>query len=167
MLNKKMLLSVLIIGCIATVASAGTFAYFSDAASTSGNTVQSGTLKLNHDALASATLSTLLAQPGDNQKNVGTGSISVQNAGSLDGKVTATISGASGTGMWEHMIIYINGVEAYNRGNYYPVDLGTVNAGTTITPTIQYTFADKDTADQNDAQGQTFTFNVNFALNQL
>lgn len=46
MLNKKMLLSVLIIGVVATAAGAGTWAAFSDTGYTRGNTFTAGTLDM-------------------------------------------------------------------------------------------------------------------------
>lgn len=46
MINKKIILSILIIGTIATIAGAGTWAAFSDAGTSSGNTITAGTLNM-------------------------------------------------------------------------------------------------------------------------
>lgn len=167
MLNKKMLLSVLIIGCIVTIAS-GTYAYFSDQIIAADNNVTAGTLQLN-DNIATQSMKISNAEPGDNEKTVG--NILVKNTGSLDGIVNATISDVTGSEMKPYMLIYItdangNKHELYNRGTEAaPVTLGTMNHGASFRPVITYTFVD-DGTNQNSAQGKTFSFNIKFDLKQ-
>lgn len=76
MLNKKMILSVLIIGCIATVAGAGTWAYYTSSANSYGNSFTAGNLKVTVDQ----EIGDNLVKPGE---TIGDKSIIIKNAGDL------------------------------------------------------------------------------------
>jgi len=84
--NKKIYLSILAIGMAATIAGAGTWAYFSDTVTSTDNKFTAGTLKLaigdgtpqNYNFNFSASV-----KPGD--KNTFAGNIKVQNIGSING----------------------------------------------------------------------------------
>jgi predicted ribosomally synthesized peptide with SipW-like signal peptide len=87
MLNKKMLLSVLVIGCIATVASAGTWAYFSDTETSTGNTFAAGTLDMslsddneNGGSVVATWKSPENYKPGDTFENT----LKFTNTGTID-----------------------------------------------------------------------------------
>lgn len=76
MLNKKMILSVLIIGCIATVAGAGTWAYYTSSVNSYGNSFTAGNLKVTVDS----EIGDNLVKPGE---TIGDKTIIIKNAGDL------------------------------------------------------------------------------------
>ncbi|MDY0129512.1 MAG: TasA family protein [Methanosarcina vacuolata] len=167
-----MLLSVLIIGCIATVTSAGTWAYFNDVATSDDDTVQAGTLELNDEAITSANLNVTNAQPGDSKVTVGT--VTVQNTGSLNGVAVAQISGIVGADLGQYIQIFITDSTGTDKllyngpasGATYSANLGAINAnGGNYNAVVKYSFPENH-ADQNAAQGDTFEFNIDFTLNQ-
>ena len=91
-LNRRRVLSGLgVIGLASAGAGAGTMALFSDTETSSGNTVQAGTLDLTPDSSGSQTL-TIIDSPDGSQSgsgiepgDSGSGSVEVTNSGSLDG----------------------------------------------------------------------------------
>lgn len=88
MLNKKMLLSVLIIGVVATVAGAGTWAAFSDSETSDGNTFTAGTLDLKLNGLDGITGFSIGDVASNAQGNAGT--ITVKNAGTISGNLVVS-----------------------------------------------------------------------------
>ena len=78
MLNKKMLLSLLVIGVVSVTAGAGTWAYFSDTETSEGNTFTTGTL----DIEIPNTFEFGDVAPGD----VETETITIENKGSIAAK---------------------------------------------------------------------------------
>lgn len=78
MLNKKMLLSLLVIGVVSVSAGAGTWAYFSDTETSSGNTFTAGTL----DIEIPNTFNFGNVAPGDTK----TEEITIKNNGSIAAK---------------------------------------------------------------------------------
>lgn len=82
-MNRKILLSLLIIGLVVSIASAGTWAYFSDVKSTQQNTLKAGKLIL--------TLSTTQINLDDKTDNFitpgeyGSGEITIKNDGNIPG----------------------------------------------------------------------------------
>lgn len=89
-MNKKILLSLLIIGVIASVASAGTWAYFSDAKDTDSSTLTSGKLTLGEMSELTITNNNGhdFIVPGD----TGEGSVSITNTGNVPGDLYVKIS---------------------------------------------------------------------------
>jgi predicted ribosomally synthesized peptide with SipW-like signal peptide len=90
-MNKKILVSMMVIGLVATLAGAGLHAYFSDTEKSEGNTFTAGTLNLKvGDADPTAwkiTVSNMY--PGQS----GSESVIVKNDGSLDGRLSISFSG--------------------------------------------------------------------------
>ena len=78
MLNKKMLLSLLVIGVVSVSAGAGTWAYFSDTETSTDNTFTAGTL----DIVIPNTFNFGDVAPGD----VKTETITIENKGSIAAK---------------------------------------------------------------------------------
>ena len=90
-MNKKMLLSILIIGVVAVSAGAGTWAYYSDTETSNDNTLTAGTLDLQLDgANGIAGVSISNVAPGD--LDVTADTILVSNEGTIDGTLTASVS---------------------------------------------------------------------------
>lgn len=103
MLNKKMLLSLLVIGVVSVSAGAGTWAYFSDTETSEDNTFTAGTLDLDltdatDDGTDSETLTWVAGNmaPGDD----GSATMTVTNVGTLAGNLDISaivVTNAPGT----------------------------------------------------------------------
>lgn len=160
MLNKKILLSVLIIGTIAVVAGAGTWAYFDSEQTVEGNTIGSGTLTLipaGESALTAFTIENIV--PGDS----GTASAAnLENSGSVPGHLYAEIT-ATGEENMPDLAVTMNG-EAVTDGA--TIDLGVLAAGATIPVNVAYDFEYLD-EDQNAQQDQTVSYTINYHLMQI
>ena len=170
MLNKKLLLSILIIGCIAIMATAGTFAYFGSGGSASGDTITTGTLILNINNGDTAVYSATNAKP-TNVLVPFSQNISVKNDGSLPGILTASVTGDTGISDLKNVTsIYItdrsNTVKClYGNGVIQgPVTLGTFAPGDQYTPVVSYMI--KDTGNEQNIQSQNFGFSIKYYLKQ-
>lgn len=155
-MNKKILLSLLIIGIIVSVASAGTWAYFSDAKSTQENTLTAGTLKLNEGI----TQAKLFADagyiiPGKS----GSDYIYVQNVGTVPGNLYVRIS-PDGTNkeILDYVTLTVDGSQLTE--NYQ--NIGYLQSWDGKSLNIAYSM---DTA-QTQGQGTTAGFKVDFLLVQ-
>jgi len=80
-MNKKILISLSIIGLIITVVVGGTWAYYFDRVTSTGNTFAYGELKLTLNETDGAPINLTNMQPGD----IASGSMIVENIGSLVG----------------------------------------------------------------------------------
>jgi len=126
-MNKKILLSLLIIGIIASVASAGTWAYFSDIESTATNTITAGSLKIG--AVTSETVifpTNTTIKPGDTLSK----GQQVTNDGNVAGDLYVKIN-PSTTALLDHVSLTVKGgdekpVELTKDGKY--VKVGSMNA---------------------------------------
>lgn len=85
--NKRIILSMLIIGTVATVAGAETWAYFTDTVTSTGNTIKIGTLYLTSDPDTS-----LLTIEGVSPGSSGTLYQTITNSGTLSGKLKIDFS---------------------------------------------------------------------------
>ena len=88
--TKGILMSILMIGVVAMAAGAGTFAYFSDTETSTGNTFTAGTLdlKVNSGDSNVVMFNVNDVKPGDS----GSAEINLSNAGSLDGYLDINFS---------------------------------------------------------------------------
>jgi predicted ribosomally synthesized peptide with SipW-like signal peptide len=89
-MDKKILVSVMVIGLVAALAGAGLYAYFNDTETSSNNTFTAGTLDLTVNGpgfSAPITLSNM--KPGD---DTGYYKWVLKNAGTLPGKISVTFS---------------------------------------------------------------------------
>jgi spore coat-associated protein N len=170
MLNKKVLISILTIGFIASIASAETWAYFTTSASTAENTIKAGTLSLSlTNGVESGIIDDLSfaatgAMPGDTDISVK--KIRVLNSGNIPGKLTVTTANArDNAGMGRYITIKVGGQTVYSRGT--PVEgvlVTSLASKRYVTPEVTYTFSDN--GNQNAVQGDTFTFDLVFTLKQ-
>ena len=84
-MNKKILVSLIVIGVVAAIAIGGTSAYFSDTEKSENNTFTAGTMDLNIDGANTAVQTMNLSNkaPGDsgNERSL------LKNVGSLDGEL--------------------------------------------------------------------------------
>ncbi len=172
MLNKKMLLSVLVLGFVATVAGAGTFAYFDSEQISAANTITSGTLKLDvkddGDNLIDsfAIGGTTGLKPGDsgNAKTY-----TLKNSGSLPGKLIATVTVTNGDKI-PNLATTLTSASITNGAvltNGATIDFGTVNAGAEIPISIDYVYTNVAGAPQNTEQDQTVTYSITYTMTQV
>ncbi|MDI6631481.1 MAG: TasA family protein [Thermoanaerobacteraceae bacterium] len=85
---RKILIALLGVLLVAALAGAGTFAYFSDTETSTGNTFAAGTIDLTLNQSAPAPINLTNMKPGDDVS----ATITVQNVGSLAGKLYADAS---------------------------------------------------------------------------
>lgn len=122
-LNRRRVLSGLgVIGIASAGAGAGTMALFSDSETSSGNTVQAGTLDLN-DGVSSTSFSIGTGSSGLKPGDKGTAYFPLTNNGSLNGSLDVGISNVSST--------VVNSSEAddeFTQGEF-TITAGSVPAG--------------------------------------
>ena len=88
-LNRRRVLGALgVVGAASAGAGAGTFALFSDTETSSGNSVQAGTLDLTLGNGGSATLTASDVAPGDSSTSM----VKVNNVGTIDGSLDVNVS---------------------------------------------------------------------------
>jgi predicted ribosomally synthesized peptide with SipW-like signal peptide len=89
-MQKKILVSMMVIGLVAALAGAGLYAYFSDTETSSGNTFTAGTLDLELSAAQGSVvvLNVGPLAPGDSGSNTWI----AKNVGSIAGKLSLTVS---------------------------------------------------------------------------
>ncbi|AKB35715.1 hypothetical protein MSSAC_1125 [Methanosarcina siciliae C2J] len=136
MFNKKMLLSVLIIGLVSVMAGSTTWAYFQDTEISADNTFTAGTLDLS---LTNAPFSIGNIEPGD----AGAENQTIQNVGSLAGELDiqlGTIANIESDGSTEFENDTINGEGIGELGGVAEMALwldwagnGIFDSGTDIT----------------------------------
>lgn len=116
---KKILLSALTIGVVATVAVFATNAFFSDTETSTGNTITSGTLKIeangnNSSGTFTINMGTITALvPGD---LTGSATVTVKNIGSVNAATFGefTLAGVDGVSLDEVLKFYNYKVEYFN-----------------------------------------------------
>ncbi|AKB55337.1 MULTISPECIES: TasA family protein [Methanosarcina] len=175
MFNKKTLLSILILGVVATVAGAGTWAAFSDTETSNDNTFTAGTLDLVVGGVG-----TSLPLTVDNVYPLDTGTIgtiNVENAGTIDGTLSLKIinieddengvndpeskmgdTDAVGE-LSSHLTIYANGIEVIPDT---AMSIGALGAGSNQDIVLTYEVDDADNSIQTDKT----TFDTEFTLDQ-
>jgi len=84
--KRKVLASLLVIAVVVGLVSAGTWAYFSDTETSSGNTFQAGTIDLVLDETQAVSMQMPNMKPGDSAS----GTITVTNVGTLPGSLYIT-----------------------------------------------------------------------------
>lgn len=189
-MSRKILIALLGVLLVAALAGAGTFAYFSDTETSTGNSFAAGTLNLRYSldgrttwadgTNANFTLANL--KPGDS----GTQTFTLDNDGSLPGTLAVsavTVTNDAGvnteaegntTGDLGASIlvnVYLNDTAAT------PIYSGTLNGLASVTPLNLGTLAAGGTANLiinweipgsvgNEIQGDTATVDMTFALTQ-
>lgn len=169
MVNKKLLFSLVLMVSVLSLASAGTFAYFTDTQTTKSNAITAGTLTLN-EGIKDVQLIVPNAIPSDNNKAFGT-PFAVTNTGTTSGVLSATLTGVTGAADFgndlEIDILKADGVTwtpIYQNGAVVPVTLSSNFAnGAAFNEYFRYTYT-KTT--QVQTQGKTFGFNIQYELRQ-
>jgi spore coat-associated protein N len=167
MVNKKIIVSLLTLGMLAAVVSAGTWAYFSDARSVNNDTITAGTIILNGVNSTTTGITIPNAIPGDN--NISISNVTLSNAGSIPGdlyvNITAPTANTTGAeNFLSHLHIYLNGHLATPNS---PVDLGNLQPGNANSIPVAITYSyDNLIVPQNSEQGQTITYDIKYSLIQ-
>lgn len=159
MVNKKMLLSILIIGCAATVAGAGTWAFFDDSLDVNNNTITSGNISLVPYQSTVDKFTVGPIAPGDSDPAAKT--YALKNDGTVDGHLYAEIN-ATGESNIPDLTTKLNGEEMTDGAT---IDLGSLDAGENITIAIGYDFEETG-IDQNAQQDQTVEYDITYHLVQ-
>ncbi|WP_297091176.1 TasA family protein [Thermococcus sp.] len=177
---KGALLSLVLVGMVVMGLGAGTWAYFSDTETSSGNYIMAGTLDLSVNGAGSVTQSVDGdgVAPGDS----GSWTIAVSNDGTVDGHLYVTISNVnpaentpnsvdSGTWSIENAVILTiydtsgNPVITDTLANLegQQLDLGSLTAGQSVNIQVDWEI---DSNADNGIQGDSVTFDMDFLLEQ-
>jgi predicted ribosomally synthesized peptide with SipW-like signal peptide len=177
MINKKILLSVFTIGLLACVAGAGTWAYFQDTVTSSGNTITTATLTSKYELHASGTwipfsgdtdntfgpFNFSYAVPDDTDKVVE--AIEFENTGNTPATVIATITPVGTVPDVAGLTITVGDQTIYSSGTFTttPVTLGTAGAAgvTPVDGSVKYTYT--DSGSQNDNEDNAVVFDMSVA----
>lgn len=182
-MDKKILVSMMLIGLVAALAGAGLYAYFSDTETSSNNTFSTGTLDLKVDGYDDPYVPVYFevedVKPGDS----GSVDIELSNAGSIDGVAYLTFTNVvddPGTTpepeptpdegeLSENLYIkvYVGG-ELVAEGCLSDlaeelIELGDLEAGETLSITIKWSI---DPEVDNVIIGDIVTFDMVFSLKQ-
>ncbi len=166
MINKKIMVSLLTLGFLAAVVSAGTWAYFNDARVVSNDTITAGTIILNGVNSTTTGITIPNAIPGD--ANVLISNATVSNAGTIPGNlyvnITAPTGSAGAANLLRHLTLSVNG-NPVTPGT--PINLGELKPGSVNSIPVSITYSyDNLIVPQNDEQGQSIKFDVRYNLIQ-
>jgi predicted ribosomally synthesized peptide with SipW-like signal peptide len=181
-MNKKILASIFVIGILALAIGWGTYSYFSDTETSSGNTFSAGTLDLKVDGKDNplgAYFSVSDVKPGDSNSK----GIVLSNSGTLAGKAYIhfkNVVDSPGTTpepeptpdygeLSKNLYIKVlvdstikaEGYLSDIKSNSY--ELGTIAGGGSLTVTIQWSIP-SDVG--NVIMGDSVTFDIEFSLQQ-
>jgi predicted ribosomally synthesized peptide with SipW-like signal peptide len=166
MFNKKIMVSLLTLGMLTAIVSAGTWAYFSDTRIAGNDTITAGTIVL-YGVNTTADYIIPNAIPGDT--NVLISNATVSNAGTIPGdlyvNITApTANTSGGADLLSHLHFYLNGQLATAGTS---VKLGNLQPGNakSIPVVITYSY-DNLIVPQNSEQGQMVRYSVKYSLIQ-
>jgi len=175
---NKVLASLLMIGVVAAMAGAGTFAYYSDTATSVDNTFTAGTLDLvlyDNGGIPVAMGVGGNVAPGDT--NVLVNTMNLTNAGSIGGNLTASVTnvtdaaGIDSSGDLSPVIevTISNGVVTYTDyltpgTNLTNMDFGALASGSSQDITVEYSIDGPSVG--NEIQGDSVEFDIVFDLNQ-
>lgn len=145
-MNKKIIFaSIFVISMLALAMGYGTYSYFSDTETSSGNTFTAGTLNLDGTNMATFTFGPIgNMAPGD---KTGTAVITVKNGGSIDAATFGRFTLTGDTGLAKALKFYNYKVEYYKADNTSVARWDATNFdpyfGTTIN--MDYFIAEGDT----------------------
>jgi predicted ribosomally synthesized peptide with SipW-like signal peptide len=178
MINKKILLSLLTVGLLAFIASAGTWAYFQDTVNSTGNQLTTATLTSEYSLdAAQSTWTSFSANNGlfgpftvnnlvpDSIPHI-IQPIHVRNLGTTDATVTATITPGTPVDEVQNLVIQVGQQTIYTAGVFVTpsplvLNLGTVmaNGSAPVDASISYTFTDTEIS-QNPDETHSIPFNM-------
>lgn len=164
-MNKKVLISILLIGVMAFGIGMGTFAYFTSQATSANNIFETGTLEIGLGENASGFINASNWQPGDST----TANLAVSNTGSLELKyrISAAMAAGGDAALYNELMISIfKGEQQLYSGllkDMAPVLPGNIAVGESDNLTFTVSLPDSG-APQNHLQGLNagvvFTFDA-------
>lgn len=163
MLNKKLLVAFLTFGILASVAAAGTFAYFSSGVSGNAN-INTGVLKLTADGkegyLGTYTVSNVV--PGDSASSAVFGTL--KNDGTVPGKLSMYVV-RKGTLPATNLKVILAQQDVSTGLAKTP--LTTLAVGQTFAVPASFTYTDTTSPLQTSEMGQNAAFEVYFYLESI
>ncbi|MTI69373.1 MAG: hypothetical protein FH751_03825 [Firmicutes bacterium] len=163
-MKKKVLLSVLLVGLLAFGAGMGTFAWFTDTATSNDNVFETGTLTIDDPGELTAQMTVDNIYPGwtSDEKE-----ITVTNSGSIDFKYRISVEALTDNILYDGatpLQVKINDGAYVNINELGNVELGEITAADdTGTFNIQFKLPE---AANNDYQNQSATFTFAFDATQ-
>lgn len=183
MFNKRTLISILMLGVVVSIASAGTWAYFDSSQSVTSNSITTGRLGFEIINLAYnnqpqlVPMTAVNAIPGDEDVRLNPIPTYVRNTGSIDGVLSLEIiPDASDNGeLSENLVVKVSTspypgsgtvVTLWNKGPTGSKEIRDLDVGDDDL-TLYYIYSFPDTGSpQNELQGEIFKFNVKYSLVQ-
>jgi predicted ribosomally synthesized peptide with SipW-like signal peptide len=172
MLSKKILISLLTIGILATVVSAGTWAYYSSSVSGGNMKVTTGTVTLslengNFDSgdIDDVTFVKDGAMPGDT--DIWVKRLEAINHGNVKGMLTCTAANIrDAQNLGQYLTIKVRGTPIYSHGAPIEVTITDLAPNRYIMSDVTYTF-DETNSDQTQAMGGSFICDLKFTLKSI
>jgi predicted ribosomally synthesized peptide with SipW-like signal peptide len=162
MINKKIVLSLLTLGMLVCVASAGTWAYFQDTITSTNNGVTTATIIMDVDTHKSATSATFTGTVVGNALPGTSGAVvtnTIKNEGSVPVDVYVKLVDVNvATKFGTDMSILVNGGAMTFGANPTRIGQNIPANGGTVTSAVTYNYADNGL--QNAQEGQTASFNI-------
>ncbi len=183
MFNKRTLISILMLGVVVSIASAGTWAYFDSSQSVTSNSITTGRLGFEIINLAYnnppqlVPMTAVNATPGDVDVRLNPIPTYVRNTGSIDGVLSLEIiPDASDNGeLSENLVVKVSTkpypgkgkvVTLWDKGPTGSKEIRDLDVGDDDL-TLYYIYSFPDTGSpQNELQGEIFKFNVKYSLVQ-
>lgn len=164
MVNRKVIMTLLTLGMLAVVASAGTYAYFSSGVSGNAN-INTGVLKLTADGkegyLGTYTVSNVV--PGDSASSAVFGTL--KNDGTVPGKLSMYVV-RKGTLPTTNLKVILAGKEV-SLGFAKAVVVTELGVNQTFAVPASFTYTDTLSPDQTSEMGQNAAFEVYFYLESI
>jgi len=176
MINKKILLSLLTIGLLACVASAGTWAYFKDSVTSSGNVIQTATLTSEYSINGGSSWTPFSGEsevfgpfaafnivPDSTEYTVQ--SIGIHNLGNTSASVDAVVTPGGTYDSVPDLVIKVGSYTIYQNGDF----VGTLsfNLGTThvagadpVDASIKYIYTNNGNQNGNETKSIPFDLKI-------
>ena len=185
MINKKILLSLLIVGLLACVASAATWAYFQDTLDVNNTRITTTNLSSQYALVQTPDTGDWISFSGDTGNSLGPFNITnlipgdgttlkyikIRNMGTTPASVIATITPKS-FGVVDNFFIAVGTSEIYTDGAFisnspFTVDLGPISAdgANYLNADINCNFDDID--NQNSMENQSIAFDMSIAVKPI
>ena len=173
MFNKKILMSIVTISVLVTVASSGTWAYYSSSITVTGNTITTGTVSLSlenddksPDDVDDVSFVANNAIPGDTDIHVK--SLKIINTGNVPGKLTVTAANPRDSKvLGKYLTLKVGDQVIYDHG--HPVEAvlrDNLNNRYYVKSDVTYSF-DEIGSSQNEVQNDVFTCDIVFTLRSV
>jgi predicted ribosomally synthesized peptide with SipW-like signal peptide len=173
---KKIALSILFIGLVASVVAGATYAYFTSAVAATGNTFTAGKIDIATNTSQTSFLSFSNIYPGDN----GTGTLTINNSGDLAANLSVSVNSTDTLGTNKGALSQALLITILNNGNQLysgtlaslttSQSLGAIAAGGSETLTVDWSWPDRGTPSDNTSGDNTYqgsSVNAAFAFTAM